>query len=430
MEKVLVIGAARSGIAISKLLAKQGYQVYVTDKGSIALKESLESLGIVCIEKEHPDWLLEQEYKWVIKNPGIPSTVEFVRKLSETYFIYNEIDISLLFAPQFQVAAITGTNGKTTTTAMLGSILQKSGKEAFVGGNIGVPMSEIVDLYGSKEALVSCEIAAFQLDGCEYFHPRAATILNLSPDHLDVYGDVLPYYQAKRRIYQNMNEEDTFVLNLDDSIITTFDDLPKKRLTFSTLTHADAYLGEEGLILLDQLIVPIERFPLVGKHNVANALAAACLGYALGCSFEQISVGITEFRGVEHRIEFVKTIDGVRYYNDSKGTNSDATIVALKSFDQPVVLLAGGYDKKTGFDDLIPYLDRVKTMIAYGATKHQLQAIYPQAILVDTLDQAVGLAKQLAVSGDVVLFSPACASWDQFENYEQRGRMFKELVCE
>lgn len=430
MEKVLVIGAARSGIAISKLLAKKGYQVYVTDKGSIAFKEQLESLGIVCIEKEHPDWLLEQTYRWVIKNPGIPSTVEFVRKLAETQFIYNEIDISLLFAPGFQVAGITGTNGKTTTTALLGSILQKSGKEAFIGGNIGVPMSEIVNTYGNKKALVSCEIAAFQLDGCLHFHPKAATILNLSPDHLDVYGNVTPYYQAKRRIYQNMNDEDTFVLNLDDPIISTFDDLPKNRLTFSVLSKADAYLSSEGLILLNQLIVPIEQFPLVGKHNVANALAAACLAYALGCSFEQIASGIMEFTGVEHRIEFVKNIEGVAYYNDSKGTNSDATIVALKSFDQPVILLAGGYDKKTGFNELIPYLNRVKTMIAYGATKYQLQAIYPEAILVDTLDQAVALAKQIAVSGDVVLFSPACASWDQFDNYEQRGRIFKELVCE
>ncbi len=431
MNRVLVIGAARSGLAIARLLHKEGYQVILNDVKPLdsELKQSLIAMGIEVVDGSHPQGLIEQEYHWVIKNPGISHRLPFIEALSQKNFIYNEIEIALRFAKKYQVGAITGTNGKTTVTTLLGEILKQGQKPAFTGGNIGLPISEIVEKNGDIEALVACEIAAFQLIGTQTFAPKCSVITNLSPDHLDVFADLEEYYQAKTRIFKNMGSDDVFLLNLDDEeIVRRCRNLSCKVLTFSFDKACDCTVRDQVVYLYDEPLFELSDLQILGRHNVINAMVAGAMAFVMGIDRAAIQTVIRGFKGVEHRIEFVRELHGVKYYNDSKGTNTDATIIALKSFDQPVILLAGGYDKHTGFEDLRPYGSQIKQMIVYGATKHQLRAIFDEAIVVENLSEAVTLAAQLSSFGDVVLFSPACASYDQFDNYEQRGKIFKNLV--
>jgi UDP-N-acetylmuramoylalanine--D-glutamate ligase len=431
MRKVLIIGAARSGLAIARLLNKEGFDVILTDINPLKndVKEDLLALGIKVFDGGHPEALIHDDYHWVIKNPGISHKSPFIEKLSRRYFIYNEIEIALRFAPSYQIGAITGTNGKTTVTTLLGQILAKGSKKAFTGGNIGFPISEIVEKNGDLDALVACEIAAFQLIGTENFKPRCAVIMNLSPDHLDVFSDLEEYYQAKTRIFMNMDKDDVFLKNLDDEeVVKRTESLLCKTLTFSYDQVCDCYVNQGTVWLYGEPLFDINDLQILGRHNVINAMVAGAMAYVMGIDRKTIRDVIASFKGVEHRIEFVREVHGVKYYNDSKGTNTDATIIALKSFESPVILLAGGYDKHTGFEDLRSYLHKVSSMIVFGATKYQLKTLYPAALVVDTLEQAVQLAANLSKVGDTVLFSPACASYDQFDNYEQRGRIFKNLV--
>jgi len=276
---------------------------------------------------------------------------------------------------------------------------------------------------------VAVEIAAFQLLGTFKFHPTVSVIMNLTPDHLDVFKDTDEYYKAKTLVYQNQSGEDWFLRNIDDENVVQYTKgCPCKAVDFSVEKETDLCLKDKAIWLYDIKLFDLKDLKLVGLHNVQNAMVAAAMAYKLGVPVAQIQQGIRDFNGVEHRIEYVKTVNGVPYYNDSKGTNAEATVVALKAFDHPVILLAGGYDKKTGFAAMVPFLDKVKTMLVFGETKHQLKALYPDAIVLENLSEAVVMAHSLAKEGDVVLFSPACASYDQFDNYEQRGRIFKDLV--
>lgn len=431
MSKVLIIGAARSGLAIARLCRKMGFDVILTDLKPMEanLKNSLLDLGIEVVDGGHPDYLLDVEVQWVIKNPGISHKSPFIEKLSKKHFIYNEIEIALRFAPSYQVGAITGTNGKTTVTTLLGEILAQGDKTSFTGGNIGLPISEIVEKNGDKEALIACEIAAFQLIGTDTFKPKCSVIMNLTPDHLDVFSDLEEYYQAKTRIFKKMDETDVFLRNLDDpEVVKRTENLNCQTLSFSYNQVCDCYVDGENVLLFGEPLFALSDLQILGRHNVINAMVAGAMAYVMGIDRKTIRNVIREFKGVEHRIEFVKEVHGVKYYNDSKGTNTDATIIALKSFEQPVILLAGGYDKHTGFEDLRPYLSKISKMIVFGATKFQLKELYPEAVVVETLRDAVTLSMKLSHTGNIVLFSPACASYDQFDNYEQRGKIFKELV--
>jgi UDP-N-acetylmuramoylalanine--D-glutamate ligase len=431
MSKVLIIGAARSGLAIARLCSKMGYEVLLTDLKPMesTLKSSLLDIGIEVIDGGHPDYLVDIDVQWVIKNPGISHKSPFIEKLSKKHFIYNEIEIALRFAPSYQVGAITGTNGKTTVTTLLGEILARGEKVSFTGGNIGLPISEIVEKNGDMDALIACEIAAFQLIGTNTFRPKCAVIMNLTPDHLDVFSDLDEYYEAKTRIFKNMEEQDVFLRNLDDhEIVKRTENLACKTLTFSYDQVCDCYVTDGKVMLYGEVLFELSDLQILGRHNVINAMVAGAMAYVMGSNRDTIRKVISDFKGVEHRIEFVKEVNGVKYYNDSKGTNTDATIIALKSFIKPVILLAGGYDKHTGFEDLRPHLSKVAKMIVYGATKLQLKELYPEAIVVETLIEAVALSAKLSQSGDIVLFSPACASFDQFDNYIQRGNVFKDMV--
>ena len=429
--KVLVIGAGISGLGISRFLNHHGKHVIITDSKKITEKAELEAMGIEVYDEGHPDHLKNLEYEYVVKNPGIPYRVPFVDYFVQNQMpIYNEIEVALWYAPKFNIGAITGTNGKTTTTSLLAELLKRKNPNSVAAGNIGKALSEVVEEKGTEEIDVSLEIAAFQLVATRDFSPKVSVIMNLTPDHVDYFGDVDAYYRAKTLVYRNQKADSYFLRNVDDALVLQYcTDIPCQVLDFSLeRTDVDVYVKDGYVWYHDLQLFAVSSLHLVGKHNLQNAMVAAIMAYVMGVSVDDIQQGIDAFKGVEHRIEYVDEIQGVRYYNDSKGTNVDATIVALKAFEQPVHLLAGGYDKKTGFEDLRPYLHKVKQMYVFGAVKDQLKALCPSAIVLDTMDQAIELAYQNAQENEVVLLSPACASWDQFPNYEVRGQMFKDKV--
>lgn len=432
MKKVLVIGAALSGTRVSQLLVKKGYEVTLTDSKEIINRLELEAMGIHVYDGGHPDFLKEESWEFIVKNPGIPYHVPFVKYFNDKKVpILNEIEVAYRYAKNMHFAAITGTNGKTTTTTLLKELLKRKNPNSFSAGNIGIPLSEIVMENEELECDVALEIAAFQLLGCPTLHPSVSVCMNLTPDHLDYFKSLDKYYDAKMLVYQNQRDDDWFLLNMDDmEIVKRAVNVPCRIVSFSLEQKADLCLKEGWVTLFDIPLFKAEDLHLPGKHNLQNAMVAAAMAYKMGVSVEGIQDCIFHFKGVEHRIEFVREYKGVKYYNDSKGTNVDATIVALKAFDQPVILLAGGYDKKTGFEGLRPYLNRIKTMIVYGETKHQLKALMPEAIVKDTMEEAVALASEIAKEKDIVLLSPVCASWDQFKSYEERGELFKKQVNE
>lgn len=428
--KVLVIGAALSGSEAAKLLVKKGYEVILTDMKEINNKKELEDLGIKVFDCGHPDFLKEDKYDFIVKNPGIKYNTPFV-----SYFVnrgdkvLNEIEVASKFV-NYIYGAITGTNGKTTTTTLLGEILKKKyGDLALTSGNIGNPLSTIVDKHEKDKCYIALEISGFQLLACPSFKPNVSVIMNLTPDHLDYYDTLDDYYDSKCLIYKNQDNSDYFIRNIDDSeIVKRAVNLNCNVIDISLNEKKDIYVEDNIVFYKDVELFEVSDLKLVGPHNLMNAMVASTMGFLMGVEPKIIKETIKEFNGVEHRIEFVRELNGVRYYNDSKGTNVDAGIVALKSFDKPVILLAGGHDKHTGFKEVIPYLNKIKTMYAFGETKKQLKDIYPNAILVEDMKEALQKASTIAKDGDIVLLSPMCSSYDQFKNFEQRGEMFKELV--
>ncbi|MEI7667605.1 MAG: UDP-N-acetylmuramoyl-L-alanine--D-glutamate ligase [Erysipelotrichaceae bacterium] len=427
---ILVIGAARSGIAVSVLLAKHHHQVTLNDVGVIKDKSRLLNYPIKLIENGHPESLWEEHFDLVIKSPGIDQNHPFIQGFIQRQIkVVNEIEVALSYGKNYTIGAITGTNGKTTTTTLLGEMLKVKNSHNQACGNIGNALSEVVNEFEDETLDLALEIAAFQLIGCPSFHPLVSVIMNLTPDHLDVFKDLDEYYKAKTLVYQNQTGDDWFLQNLDDNNVMTYtNNVNCKIITFSLLKEADLCLRNNQVFLFDTFLFDQRDLKLVGRHNLQNAMLAAAMAFKMGVKQADIQDCINHFLGVEHRIEYVDTINNVQYFNDSKGTNCDATIIALLAFDLPVILLAGGYDKHTGFIDLVPYLNKVKEMIVFGATKMQLKALYPNARVVNDLKEATMLAYTLAHDQDIVLFSPACASYDQFNNYEERGKLFKEFV--
>ncbi|MDO4499786.1 MAG: UDP-N-acetylmuramoyl-L-alanine--D-glutamate ligase [Erysipelotrichaceae bacterium] len=431
MENVLVIGCARSGYWVAKLLNKKEYNVTITDMRAIKEKEELESLGIKVFDNGHPDCLKEENWAFIVKNPGIPYTNEFVKYFNDKKVpILTEIEVALRYPKHYGIAAITGTNGKTTITTLVNEILKEE-FNSFACGNIGTALSEIVYDHEDEEAKLALEISAFQLLGAPSFHPDVAVITNLTPDHLDYFATLDEYYQAKNLIYTNMNENDWYLRNIDDEVVCGYiKDIKCKVVDYSLEKEADLMLDGDEVKLFGETLFNKNDLKIIGRHNLQNAMVAVAMAYKLGASVNSIKHVISTFKGVEHRIEYVDTIDGVSYYNDSKGTNTDSTVTALRAFDQAVILLAGGHDKHTGFKALEEYDNKIKKIITFGETKYELAKLKDDAIICEDMKEALNKAREIAVEGDVVLLSPACSSYDQFKNFEERGRIFKDLVRE
>ena len=439
-RSVLVLGLARSGLAAIELLHQLGARVTLSelrDESQIKEAEQLRAMGVRIVGQGEE--VFDEPFDLVVKNPGIPSSKSFVKKLRARGIpVITEIELAFSVAKPQHYLAVTGTNGKTTTATLLGEIVKAAYPDkTHVTGNIGVPLCRTVldyNLMENEGHYIILEISNFQLVDIVQFHPEAAVILNLTPDHVDVMGSLQNYYESKTRVYRRMTENEIFIRNIDDKEVVEYTGaypVPCKQLDMS-LTNANAFyhLSDGWMCAGDDKIMPLDEIKIVGMHNVQNCMAAAALARAAGVSDAVIRSTIAAFKGVEHRIEFVRELCGVRYYNDSKGTNPDATITALKAFEQPVILLVGGFEKGLAMDEVKKHLGHVKKVIGFGVCGPRLVAelVGSDGIVVETMNRTLEAAHSLAEAGDVVLLSPTTSSFDQFSCYEERGEVFVKLV--
>lgn len=429
-KKILVLGLARSGFATAKILKQLNYDVKVNaydDLSNDNHANELRQLGIEIIDGGHPLYLLD-EVDLIVKNPGIKYQIEFLQKAVEKNIdIITEIELAnTLF--NIDMVAITGTNGKTTTTQMTFDILKKSNKDVYLAGNIGYPSIEVA--YNHPNSLIITEVSSFQLEGTKYFRPTIAAITNLGEGHLDYHESIDNYRNAKKKIYKNQTEKDILILNINEKNKYNLNEINSNIIFYDTTfnTEADVYI-KDNIVLYDNIeLFDITKLKLPGMHNIENAINAAVIAYKKGSTTEDIKEVLYNFSGVKHRLQYVGDYKGVKYYNDSKATNPVATITALSGFEQNVVLLCGGKDRGIDFHELVPYLDRVKVMVVVGESAEILQELADsnniKCIKAVKIDDATEVASKIAETGDIVLLSPACASWDQYKSFEVRGDEF------
>ncbi len=439
-KKVLVVGLARSGMAAIRVLKKLGAEVTLSESKK---KDDIKEIGFLNennVEIVGQDMaVFERDFDFVVKNPGVPYRSPMMQKLQERNIpVITEIELAYQVAKPQHYIAITGTNGKTTTSTLTYEILRRAfpGK-AHLCGNIGIPLCEIVMENGLMEEgghYIALEISNFQLVNIDKFRPEVATIINLTPDHIDFMGSLDNYYKSKTEVYRNMAGNDVFLLNADDPVVKEYTDrYPVKcaKESFSTDSQSADCIAKDGYLeIKGEKIIPLNAIKIVGKHNLQNVMIAVSAAKAIGISNDVILEAVSSFKGVEHRIEFVREIDGVKYYNDSKGTNTDATITALKAFDRGVILLVGGFEKGLPMDEMKKHLGCVKKIIGFGACGARLvhDLVGEDGIVVTTLDEAVAEANKIAESGDTVLLSPTTSSFDQYTCFEERGDHFKKII--
>lgn len=439
-KKVLVIGLARSGMAAIKVLKALGASVTLSeskDKKDIKDADTLEAMGVE-ITGQSMD-VFEREWDLCVKNPGVPYRTPMIEKLNENGVpVITEIELAFIVSKPQHFVAITGTNGKTTTTSLVYEILNKAfpGK-AHLGGNIGIPLCEIVmenNLMNEADHYIALEISNFQLVNIDKFRPEVATIINLTPDHIDFMGGLDNYYKSKTEVYRNMEGSDTFILNSDDEVLLEYTEKYPVKCDINSFSldraDTDSYIKDGYMYIRGEKVLPLDAVRLVGKHNLQNVIIAVSAAKALGISNEIITSAVSEFSGVEHRIEFVRELNGVKYYNDSKGTNTDATIIAVRSFEKGVILLVGGFEKGLPMDELKKNLGSVKKVIGFGFCGPRLvkELVGDEGIVVENLQQAIDEANKLALPGDIVLLSPTTSSFDQYSCFEERGDHFKKIV--
>lgn len=439
-KKVLVVGLARSGMAAIRVLKKLGAEVTLSESKKKEDIKEIDFLNENNVEIVGQDMaVFERDFDLVVKNPGVPYRSPMIEKLhARNIPVITEIELAYQVAKPQHYIAITGTNGKTTTSTLTYEILRRAfpGK-AHLCGNIGIPLCEIVMENGLMEEgghYIALEISNFQLVNIDKFRPEVATIINLTPDHIDFMGGLDNYYKSKTEVYRNMADSDVFLLNADDPVVKEYTDrYPVKcvKESFSTDSDSADCIAKDGYLeIKGEKIIPLNAIKIVGKHNLQNVMIAVSAAKAIGISNDIILDAVSSFKGVEHRIEFVREIDGVKYYNDSKGTNTDATITALKAFDHGVILLVGGFEKGLPMDEMKKHLGCVKKIIGFGACGARLvhDLVGEDGIIVTTLDEAVAQANKIAESGDTVLLSPTTSSFDQYTCFEERGDHFKKII--
>lgn len=439
-KKVLVLGLAKSGKAAVRLLhhfhaditineSKQKDQIEDYDH---YIKEGME---VVC--GGQPDELFERDFDFVIKNPGINYHAPFILKLkSRGIPVYTEIELAYQVAKPQNYIAITGTNGKTTTVSLIYDILLKAGHKAHICGNYGIPYCDVVmdhHLYEEAGHDIVVEMSNFQLIDIDTFKPQIASVLNLTPDHLDYMDSLDEYYASKMRIYMNQDHNGLYIQNLDDTELPAYlkrYPVPGKVETFSVKEEADCMLKDNAIYYKGTKVIDRDEIKIVGLHNVSNIMSAIIACVHSNVSLEEIHDALASFAGVEHRIEYVRELHGVRYYNDSKGTNTDATVIAIKAFDKSVILLIGGHEKNLDLSTMAALNDHIKVLITYGETRERFakDMHHPVTHITEKMADAVKKAHEIAEEGDVVLLSPSTSSFDEFTGYEQRGRVFKEIV--
>jgi UDP-N-acetylmuramoylalanine--D-glutamate ligase len=433
-RRVAVLGAGRSGLAAARFLARQGAQVLLSDENPKSSRHHLPS-AIQLEHGRHSSRVLESNL--IIRSPGIHDDIPILKKARKKGIpVWSELELGSRYVHPKRIIAITGTNGKTTTTTLVGELFKAVDRSTRIAGNIGTPLSEIA-LQNKSLSTVVLEVSSYQLENIERFHPTLSAILNITPDHLEHHGSMRAYAAAKARIFKNQTADEVCVLNADDRWCRTLAQrCPCRVLFFSRRRRLkEGIFFEKGTVFIRwegrQTHFAL-KWELPGPHNVENALASIALALAGGVPVGTIQNVLKRFKGVEHRLEYVRELRGARYVNDSKATNVDSTRVALESFQDPLILIMGGQGKGSPYTPLRPLIKRhVRQLLLIGEDTPRIRKDLGKAVLMEdvgAMPHAVRRASQIARPGEVVLLSPACASFDQYQNYEERGRHFKTLV--
>ena len=445
-KKVLVFGSGKSGIGAADLLGAEGARPVIYDGNEKTDKEQVlgKTTGTYPVEfyaGELPEEVLDS-LDLVVLSPGVPTDLPLVKRFYEIGLpVWGEVELAYRTG-KGRVLAITGTNGKTTTTALLGKIMKDACPSVFVVGNIGTPYtSKAQEMQENSVTVV--EISSFQLETIEEFAPEVSAILNITEDHLNRHHTMEEYIRVKELITKNQSSEDVCVLNYEDEVLRKFGETAVPKVVYfssaRTLEKGIYLEGDTIMLTTETAKIPVVKtgeLKLLGQHNYENVMAAVAMAYYAGVDMESIRKSVCEFTAVEHRIEYVTEKNGVVYYNDSKGTNPDAAIKGIQAMNRPTYLIGGGYDKESSYDEWIQAFDgKVRCLVLIGQTKEKIKAAaerlgFTDIVLLENLQEAVHYCAEHAKEGEAVLLSPACASWGQFDNYEQRGDMFKKYVSE
>lgn len=431
-QKIFILGMGRSGVSVAKLLASKN-EILITDlKNNEEQVKNLEDLGVSVFITDKQADLLDESFNIVIKNPGVKLDHPVVLKAKELNIpVITELEVAYRYLPDVKIIGITGSNGKTTTTTITYEILKEAGLPVHVAGNIGIPLCSRLSEIKDGDILV-LEISSHQLANLDKFKVDIAVLTNLSEVHLDHFGTYEKYKNNKLNIFKHQTSRDIAIINKGDSeVYRLTNNLSSKKLYFSSKDEADIYV-KDGFINYKDSKYKLSLIRVKGMHNYENIMASILVAKQFDVSDAVIMKVLSSFSGVEHRIEFVDEVDGREFYNDSKATNVMSTITALKSFENDVILILGGLDRRHSFDDLVPYLKHTVHIVCYGETKERIRdfALKNNISVTVTNDivEATKEAYKISKKGDTILFSPACASWDQFNNFEERGDLFKKTV--
>lgn len=442
-KNVLVLGLGISGVSTVKALDKLGANMVISDtKSQEELKDYIDEIKDIDVKYVlGTNKVLLEDIDLIVKSPGVPLDLQIIKEAkTKDIEVITDLELAYRINPNRNIIAITGTNGKTTTATLTGEYFKKAGYNTYVMGNIGVGV--LWNMINSRDDdIFVIEASSFQLENTYEFKPKISLILNITPDHLNWHKTFKNYVNAKKKIFKNQGKDEYTVLNYDDPLLRDMKDEIKSNLIWFSVDKelSKGIYIEDGYIVIDdgneiKKVVKTEEIKILGKHNLENALASVAVGWIMGLDIDIIRDVLKTFPGVEHRIEYVDTIDGVKFYNDSKGTNSDASIKAIEAVSRPIILIAGGMDKGTEFDDLIlSFNGKVKALVLLGETKEKIKETaykygFEKVYLVKDMEEAVRKSFQLANRGDNILLSPACASWDMYHSFEARGEHFKGIV--
>lgn len=442
-KNVLVLGLGISGVSTVKALDKLGANMVISDtKSQEELKDYIDEIKDIDVKYVlGTNKVLLENIDLIVKSPGVPLDLQIIKEAkTKDIEVITDLELAYRINPNRNIIAITGTNGKTTTATLTGEYFKKAGYNTYVMGNIGVGV--LWNMINSRDDdIFVIEASSFQLENTYEFKPKISLILNITPDHLNWHKTFKNYVNAKKKIFKNQGKDEYTVLNYDDPLLRDMKDEIKSNLIWFSVDKelSKGIYIEDGYIVIDdgneiKKVVKTEEIKILGKHNLENALASVAVGWIMGLDIDIIRDVLKTFPGVEHRIEYVDTIDGVKFYNDSKGTNSDASIKAIEAVSRPIILIAGGMDKGTEFDDFIlSFNGKVKALVLLGETKEKIKETaykygFEKVYLVKDMEEAVRKSFQLANRGDNILLSPACASWDMYHSFEARGEHFKGIV--
>lgn len=442
-KKILILGFARSGYQAAKLLIKRGNTVFLNDsKEENAMNSEevaeLRSLGVNLIFGSHPDDLLDETFDYLIKNPGVPIDHKYVLKArSLNIEVINEVEMAYRLLPDnISMIGITGTNGKTTTTTLTYEIMKEAFKDrVHLAGNIGYPLSSILDKVKDNDIIV-IECSCQQGENFVKFHPHVGICTNFTEAHIDFMKTYEHYKETKSRMFYNQLPSDIAILNYDNNdVLEEMKNIKSEKKYFSSKNNIEGcHLVDRNIYYYDELVMSIDDIKIKGMHNVENCMAAIMAVKEYNVSNEIIKKVISNFKGVEHRLEYVNTVNGIEYYNDTEATNIKCTQIALSSFNKPIIIFLGGLERGQDFNDLTDYMSNVKAIIAIGQCRNRVEeyakSINKEVYVYEHLKDGFNKLKDIATSGDVVLLSPASASWDQYKECEVRGKEFKDLVLE